>query len=196
MRTLIAVAALTVFASAASAQREPKLGLEDASKKAREAAGGGRVERAELEEGQDKLLWSFDVRLATDAVTQVWLDADTGKVVKLDAEQGAQREAYAQTARKQLDDLQKRIDEMKKEASGRSAEARKVIEERAAALEVKRKEAEKELAELETTGRSRWHRFQSALDRALIELRKGYDEAVSTGTVVTSPPDSPAPKKR
>lgn len=170
--------------------REPKLGLEEASKKAIEAAGGGRVERAELEQEGDKLLWTFDVRLGSDALTQVWLDADTGKLARLDAETASQRETYARATRKELEELEKRIEALKREAGPRTEEARKVIERRAGDLEKRVREAQKELAELEASSRARWRRFKSSLDRALVELRKGYDEAVSTGTVVTSPPDA------
>lgn len=188
MRTLI-LAAMVLSAAGANvfAQREPKLSLDEASKKAKEAAGGGRVERGELEEEAGALRWSFDVRTGTASVTQVWLDADTGKLVRLETEQPANREAYAKSAQKQLDDLQKRIDDLKKEASGKTEEARKVAQAKADELEKKRAQAEADLRQLESTSQERWRRFKAALDRAMIELRKGYDDAVSSGTAKSKP---------
>lgn len=188
MRTLIIAALVAVGgAGAAAEQREPKLSLDEASKKAKEAAGGGRVERGELEEEGGALRWSFDVRTGTAAVTQVWLDADTGKLVRLETEQASNREAYAKTAQKQLDDLQKRIEELKKEAAGKGEEARKAAQAKADELEKKRAQAEADLRQLETTSAERWRRFKAALDRAMIELRKGYDDALSTGTAKSKP---------
>lgn len=189
MNIFLALALIALSVLPAAADREPKLALEEASGKARSAAGGGVIERAELEQQGERLVWAFDVKAGTDSIKQVWLDAETGELLKLDSEQGAQREAYAQAARKQLTELDAKIAALRKEAGTRSQEARRLIEARAAALDERRAQAEKELAALESTGRSRWRRFKTGLDRALLELRRGYDEAVSTGTVVTSPPD-------
>lgn len=181
MKILFPLLLFALLAAPAFADREPKLGLEEAASKAKAAAGGGPVERASLEQEGERLLWAFEVRAGSDAFKQVWLDADTGELVRLDSERDAQREVYARATRRQLDELQAKIEALKKQAGERSQEARKTVEKRAAELEVRRKRAEEELARLESSGRERWRRFKTSLDRALAELRGGYEEALSTG---------------
>lgn len=49
----------------------------------------GTVESEELEKEKGKLVYSFDIRNATGTITEIWVDAKTGKVVHKSEENAA-----------------------------------------------------------------------------------------------------------
>ena len=49
----------------------------------------GTVEDEELEKEHGKLVYSFDIRNATGTITEIWVDAKTGKVVHKSEENAA-----------------------------------------------------------------------------------------------------------
>lgn len=49
----------------------------------------GTVESEELEKEKGKLVYSFDIRNATGTITEIWVDAKSGKVVHKSAEDAA-----------------------------------------------------------------------------------------------------------
>jgi hypothetical protein len=57
----------------------------------------GTVESEELEEEKGKLVYSFDIRNATGTITEIWVDAKTGKVVHK-SEENAEAEAKEKAA--------------------------------------------------------------------------------------------------
>ncbi len=62
---------------------------------AREAASkrvAGKIEDAELEKEAGKLIYSFDIRNQKGTISEVWVDAKTGKVIKVE-EENAKAEA-------------------------------------------------------------------------------------------------------
>lgn len=74
----------------ASAKLAKKAGITLAQ--AREIAlreDSGTVEGEELEKEQGKLVYSFDIRNAEGTITEIWVDAKTGKVVHKSEENAA-----------------------------------------------------------------------------------------------------------
>lgn len=57
----------------------------------------GTVEGEELEKEHGKLVYSFDIRNATGTITEIWVDAKTGKVVHK-SEENAEAEAKEKAA--------------------------------------------------------------------------------------------------
>lgn len=89
-----------------SSEREGKVGAKLAKKtkitlaEAREIAlreENGTVESEELEKEHGKLVYSFDIRNAAGTITEIWVDAKTGKVVHK-SEENAEAEAKEKAA--------------------------------------------------------------------------------------------------
>lgn len=57
----------------------------------------GTVEGEELEKEHGKLVYSFDIRNATGTITEIWVDAKTGKIVHK-SEETAEAEAKEKAA--------------------------------------------------------------------------------------------------
>jgi len=57
----------------------------------------GKVESEELEKEKGKLIYSFDIRNAAGTITEIWVDAKTGKVVHK-SEENAEAEAKEKAA--------------------------------------------------------------------------------------------------
>lgn len=68
--------------------------------RARETAlsqAGGAVEGEELEKEHGKLVYSFDIRNAKGTITEIWVDAKTGKIAHK-SEENAEAEAKEKAA--------------------------------------------------------------------------------------------------
>ena len=52
-------------------------------------AEAGKVEGEELEKEKGKLVYSFDIRNDRGTISEVWVDAKTGKVIKVEEENAA-----------------------------------------------------------------------------------------------------------
>ncbi len=100
--TLAALVAFLLFGSFTLLSAQYKKPSSKVSKQAkitmaqaREAAServAGKVEEAELEKEAGKLIYSFDIRNAKGTISEVWVDAKTGKVIKVE-EENARSEA-------------------------------------------------------------------------------------------------------
>jgi uncharacterized membrane protein YkoI len=78
--------------SEAQLQAEAKITRADAEKIALTKAPGGTIKEGELEREKGKLIWSFDIaRPGTDNITEVGVDAITGKIVSTEQETPAQQ---------------------------------------------------------------------------------------------------------
>jgi hypothetical protein len=87
----------TFFAVDANAQGK-KIGMKQARAIAvKEAAG--KIKSSELEKENGKWVYSFDIRNAKGTITEVQVDAYTGKVVSVE-EEDAQKEAAEKQAEK------------------------------------------------------------------------------------------------
>ena len=112
---LVAAASLGTFNAGAQTVQPPgsgvsvlsqaRIGRDVAEKRALRKVPGGRIKEAELEREHGKLVWSFDItKTSTPNVTEVQIDAKTGKVVSVAVETPADqaKEAASDAARGKL----------------------------------------------------------------------------------------------
>src|SRR5437773_12095670 len=76
-----AVPAMLAAETQAQLQKEAKISMEKARATALKKVPGGKIESAELEREHGKLIYSFDIKTAKPGVTEVNVDAITGKIV-------------------------------------------------------------------------------------------------------------------
>jgi hypothetical protein len=98
-RGSIAVCVMLVLAIAVFAKTttpKPKISAKQARATAL-AKAPGKVQSEELEREDGKLVWSFDIRNAkSKAITEVWVDANSGSVIKTAPESAAHEKAEQQ----------------------------------------------------------------------------------------------------
>jgi TolA-binding protein len=188
---VLAACALAATGDAAKPGEQAKLTLEQATARAKDEVKGGSVERVQLAHEKGKAVWDVDVRTSSDVIKEVWINAESGAVERLETVSAPEEEAYAGAAREQIDQLQGKIDELKRNASTKGEQARRDADAAVKQLEAKKADAEARLKELEEAGQARWTTFKAGLDRALLELREGYDAAMSSGTAPGKPASQP-----
>ena len=71
---------------------KPKITMKQARIAALKAVPDGRIKSAELETEAGKRIYSFDVK-TKDGIKEVWVDPQTGEVIKNEAETRAQEKA-------------------------------------------------------------------------------------------------------
>ncbi len=74
--------------SNAKLAKQAKITMEAAKATAMEKVPG-TVEDGELEKEHGKLVYSFDIRNEKGTISEVWVDAKTGKVIKVEEENAA-----------------------------------------------------------------------------------------------------------
>jgi hypothetical protein len=79
---LIFVFGNTAFAAASV---KPKISMAKARRIALKRAAG-KIQSAELEREKGRLVYSFDIRTAKGAIREVWVDADTGRILSVKTE--------------------------------------------------------------------------------------------------------------
>ena len=77
----------------AELQKEAKISMEKAREIALKKVPGGKIESAELEREHGKLIYSFDIKTAKPGITEVNVDAITGKVLSSNHETPAKEAA-------------------------------------------------------------------------------------------------------
>lgn len=82
---------LAVLLSAA-ARTTPKITMDQARKAALAAVPGGAVKSQELEKEKGRWIYSFDIQSGKE-IREVWIDAETGKVLANKAESPADEKA-------------------------------------------------------------------------------------------------------
>lgn len=90
-KIVLAIVALGLSISVTAGAQKRRIGMRRAKAIAAENATG-RIEGSELEKEHGKWVYSFDVRNAKGTITEVQVDAYTGKVVSVE-EENAQQEA-------------------------------------------------------------------------------------------------------
>jgi uncharacterized membrane protein YkoI len=88
---LVAVLGLSVAVAADESQGalklQAKIAQEEATKTALAIVSHGTIEAAELEKEHGKLIWSFDISMPTStSITEIQVDASTGKIVSTQVE--------------------------------------------------------------------------------------------------------------
>ena len=85
LRTLVIVALALSLPLLAQAQPKPKVTKSQAEKAALASVKGGKVLSGEYEHEAGKYIWSFDIK-AGDQLKEVWVDPNSGKVLKVSTE--------------------------------------------------------------------------------------------------------------
>ena len=83
----------TVAESQADLQKEAKISMDKAREIALTKVKGGKIESGELEREHGKLIYSFDIKTGKSGVTEVNVDAITGKIVNVQKENAAKEAA-------------------------------------------------------------------------------------------------------
>jgi competence protein ComGC len=103
MKKLLSLTAIAIlsfaFVITADAQAK-KIGM----KKAREIAmqrASGKIESSELEKENGKLIYSFDIRNPKGTITEVQVEAYTGKVVNVEEENAVKEAAEKRKEKKE-----------------------------------------------------------------------------------------------
>ena len=84
---------------------------------------------------------------------------------------------YVREAKKQLADLQTKIEELKSQADGASKDVRAKMEKQILVLQEKRKATEKKLAQLNSASEKAWEQIKSGFDKAMEDLKLSYQNA-------------------
>jgi uncharacterized membrane protein YkoI len=90
---LMLVAAVAMAETQAQLQKEAKISMEKARATALKKVPGGKIESAELEREHGKLIYSFDIKTSKPGVTEVNVDAITGKIISSKQETPAKEAA-------------------------------------------------------------------------------------------------------
>ena len=76
----------------------------DQARETAQAAVAGDIEEEELEKEHGKLVFSYDIRTAKGTITEVQVDAKTGKVVRIEEESKADEEKERRREQKKTPD--------------------------------------------------------------------------------------------
>lgn len=82
--SIVAILALTGFVF----QGHPKISRQQAEKIALKEIKGGKILSGEFEKEDGKEIWSFDIKVGK-GIKEVWVDPQTGKVIKVENESPA-----------------------------------------------------------------------------------------------------------
>ena len=89
----VAVYAAPKNETQADLQKEAKISMTKAREIALSKVKGGKIESGELEREHGKLIYSFDIKTSKPGVTEVNVDAITGKVIGVQKENAAKEAA-------------------------------------------------------------------------------------------------------
>jgi hypothetical protein len=103
--------------------------------------------------------------------------AETMEKAKAYAEQ--QRQEYTKNVQATLDDLSKKIDQLKEQAKTAKGEAQTKIEAGLADLKVKQDQAKQRLQEVGSSTSAAWEQVKTGVDKAVVDLQKAYNDASS-----------------
>ena len=125
-------------------------------------------------------IWAVNWSYAQQPVTKEDVKkqaAETMEKAKAYAEQ--QRQEYTKQAQATLDDLSKKIDQLKEQAKNYKGEALAKIEAGLADLKVKQDQAKQKLQEVGSSTGAAWEQIKTGVDKAVTDLQKAYNEASS-----------------
>ena len=100
MKFVVTLLAMILATSIGSGQKKhsARISKVQATKTVQEQFKGVAIKSSELENEEGKLVWSFDLEV-DGAVKEVWVDANTGKVIKTE-EESATKEKEEQVSEK------------------------------------------------------------------------------------------------
>ena len=103
--------------------------------------------------------------------------AETMEKAKAYAEQ--QKQVYTKKVQATLDDLSKKIDQLKEQAKVAKGEALTKIQAGLANLKVKQDEAKQKLQELGSSTGPAWEQIKAGVDKAVADVQNAYNKASS-----------------
>jgi TolA-binding protein len=103
--------------------------------------------------------------------------AETMEKAKAYAEQ--QKQEYSKQAQATLDDLSKKIDQLKEQAKIAKGEALTKIQTSLADLKAKEEQAKQRLQDVRSSTGAAWEQVKTGVDKAIAELQKAYNDASS-----------------
>ncbi|MGO9116285.1 MAG: hypothetical protein ACLQPD_01595 [Desulfomonilaceae bacterium] len=103
--------------------------------------------------------------------------ASTMEKAKAYAEQ--QKQEYSKQVQTTLDDLSKKIDQLKEQARNYKGEASTKIEAGMADMKTKQDHAKQKLQEIGSSTGAAWDDMKAGLDKAVTDLQKAYNDASS-----------------
>jgi hypothetical protein len=103
--------------------------------------------------------------------------AETMEKAKAYAEQ--QKQEYSKQAQSTLDDLSKKIDQLKEQAKVAKGEALTRIQSALGDLKIKQDQAKQKLQELGSSAGPAWEQIKAGVDKAVADLQKAYNDASS-----------------
>ncbi len=124
---------------------------------------------------------AFNVTFAqqTDVTKQDVKQEAISTVEKAKAYAEQQKQEYSKQVQTTIDDLSKKIDQMKEQAGNYKGEASTKIEAGMADMKTKQDQAKQKLQELGSTTGAAWDDMKAGLDKAVTDLQKAYNDASS-----------------
>jgi len=125
-------------------------------------------------------MWAVNLAFAQQPVTKEDVKkqaAETMEKAKAYAEQ--QRQEYTKQVQATLDDLSKKIDQLKEQAKNYKGEAQAKIEAGLADLKEKQDQAKQKLQEVGSSTSAAWEQVKAGVDKAVADLQKAYNDASS-----------------
>jgi molecular chaperone GrpE (heat shock protein) len=98
--------------------------------------------------------------------------------MKHKAEIRKQKEIYRKKTQAELDEMNKKIEELKTEAAKASARSRKKLNKEIAELEPKRRLAQRKIEELKASSSVAWEDAKAGVRAAIDDLERAYKQAV------------------
>ena len=112
--------------------------------------------------------------------------AQQGQVTKEEAQQGLekaiayadqQKQEYTKQIQAQLDDLSKKIDQLKDKAKDAKGDALAKMEKTMTDLRARQEDAKRKWQELSSATAASWENIKTGAEKAVANLQKAYDEA-------------------
>lgn len=89
-----------------------------------------------------------------------------------------EREEFVRQARKEIDDLSAKLDEIRKKAVDATGSAKQKLDQQIVLLEKERKDVEGQLAELKAEVGEQWKDLKAGVTAAIEKLRRSVQEAI------------------
>ena len=86
MKKLAIIVAIALFGVLSASAQSKYIGMKRAKQIAIKQVAGGKIKSSELEKEKGKMIYSFDIRNSKGGITEVNINAITGKVIAVDVE--------------------------------------------------------------------------------------------------------------
>jgi hypothetical protein len=101
MKKVILIAAIAIFGVMSASAQAKYIGMKKAKAIALKQVPSGKIKSSELEKEGGKMIYSFDIRNKKGGITEVNIDAKTGKVIAVDVESAAKEAKEARDEMKE-----------------------------------------------------------------------------------------------